>query len=153
MSFWKNPEFKALQKLWYQRIKDAGFEDAERLVDGEPILKKTSGHQGLVFFTDDLEEMLQKEVAASSKEESKASYYNFMAQKVQETVFTSAIDRLILEGHSEGKHIRHICEDLRKAGEPRGRNTVRFRIRIYEMRWGLRQYTPKQLNRYARKAS
>lgn len=135
MTFWTTPTFKALQKAWYASLKDAGFKDAEELVGDELVLKQNAAHP--------------YRVATTLTRDCKEAYYHFVAQKVQETVFTSDIDRLILGRYAEGWKIRHICEELESIGKRRYRGTIRYKIRIYEMKWGLRQYTPKQLNRTA----
>lgn len=130
MQFWKKPEFKELQKQWYEKLEAEGFEDAERIVGDHLVLKQPAARP--------FDELTR---------DSKEAYYVFVAQKVQETVFTSAVDQIILTGVASGKKIRHIVEDLQSQGMPRCRFTVRVKIRTYEMKWGLRQYTPKQLNR------
>ncbi len=133
MPFWKTHSFKALQAEWYARLKAYGFEDAEEIVGDEMKLKQTAEHvyRGL------------EELQITNKE----AYYAFVSQKVQETVFQSDVDRLILLRHAEGRRIKHICEELVDMGKGRCRETIRFKIRIYQMKWGIRKFTPKQLNR------
>lgn len=133
MTFWKRPEFKALQEAWYQRLDATGFQDAEELIGFECVLRQTAHHA--YRGTDDL------------MRDTKADYYHLVSQKVQETDFGSAVDRLILTRHAEGKKHVHICAELALLGLRRNRKTVRFRIRIYEMQWGLKTYTARQLNR------
>lgn len=133
MTFWKTQSFKALQKEWYQRLKDDGFQDAEEVVDGKSVLKQIASH---VYRNHGLFEI-----------ENKEAYYQFISQKVQETVFAKSVDRIIMSRHAEGRLRKHIVEELEEIGEPRCRNTITFRIRKYEMEWGMRQYTPKQLNK------
>lgn len=133
MTFWTTQHFKALQKAWYKRLADTGFEDAEVLVGSELRLKQTA--------------IPHPRDSELIRRECKEAYYQFVAQKVQETLFSSDIDRLILVWHADGKKIKHICDALESIGKRRCRQTVRVKIRIYEMKWGLRQYTPKQLNR------
>ncbi len=132
MTFWKKPDFKALQEAWYQRLTESGFQDAEELVAGELVLKQTSANG-----------RSRDELTRTDKED----YYTAISQKVQETVFTSDVDRIILVRYSEGRKIKHICEELATLGQRRCRETIRFKVRIYEMAWGLRQYTPRQLHR------
>lgn len=133
MTYWTTQHFKALQKAWYERLQEGGFQDAEVMVGGELDLRQNACHP----YRDN------SEITRSCKE----AYYQFVAQKVQETVFTSDVDHLILARHADGKRIKHICEELEGIGKSRTRGTIRFRIRVYEMKWGLKQYTPKQLNR------
>lgn len=136
MTFWKRPDFKALQKAWYERLSAEGFEDIERVVGDDLVLRQTASYAYEAYGGAD-------PITRDSKE----AYFNFVAQKVQETVFTRDVDRIILTHHAEGKKIRHICEHLESIGKRRCRGTIRFRIRVYEVKWGLRQYTAKQLNR------
>lgn len=131
MKFWTTNDFKALQGAWYQRLADEGFTDVEEMVGTEMRLKKT------------IATVCVGEIVWRDRE----AYYNFVSQKAHDTVFTSDVDRLILTLHAEGKKIKHICEELVSIGKQRTRHTVRFKIRIYEMQWGLRHYTPRQLNR------
>ncbi len=133
MTYWSSEHFKALQKAWYQRLKDSGFQDAEEMIGEELKLKQRAAcnvYQGADKLT----------------RETKETYFRFVSQMVQETEFKREVDRLIMTRHAEGMKIKRICEELRRAGLARGRQTVRHRIRIYEMKWGLRQYTPRQLN-------
>ncbi len=132
MRFWKTAAFKDLQAEWYSRLKATGFEDAEEMVGDDMRLKQTAEHvyRGL------------DELRITNKE----AYYAFVSQKVQETVFQSDVDRLILVRHAEGRRIKHICEELVDMGKGRCRETIRFKIRIYQMKWGIRKFTPKQLN-------
>ncbi len=135
MTYWTTQHFKALQKAWYQRLKDAGFEDAEELANDEMILRQKAEH-------------VYRNVDAFQCE-TKETYYHFVAQMVQVTCFRNEVDRVILVSHAAGKKPSQICVDLKEAGFRRCRASVRYRIRIYEMKWGLRSYTPKQLNRKA----
>lgn len=133
MTFWKSPKFKALQEAWYQRLAASGFQDVEEMIGFDMVLRQTAHHA--YRGTDDL------------MRDSKADYYHLVSQKVQETEFESDVDKLILTRHAEGKKHVHICRELELLGLARNRKTIRYRIRIYEMQWGLRTYTPRQLNR------
>ncbi len=133
MTFWKTPEFQELQQAWYQRLADSGFQDAEILVRGELLLRQSAEHPYR-----DADELIR---------ESKDDYYYLVSQKVQETQFPNDVDRIILTRHAEGLKQVQICRELEMLGMRRYKKTIRFRIRIYEMQWGLRTYTPRQLNR------
>ena len=132
MTFWKTASFKALQKSWYRRLKSSGFQDAEDLVGGELVLKQVAAHP--YRGSDELTRV------------TKEAYYRLLGNHVNQERFESEIDRTILTMFSEGRKIKHICEELIRKGMKRDRYTVRVRIRIYEMKWGLREYTPRQLN-------
>lgn len=132
MTYWKSQEFKALQEAWYRLLKATGFEDHEEMIQEEMLLKQNAEHN--------------YQQAEPLEINTRVAYYHFIAQKVQETVFTSAIDQIILVKHAEGLSHKGIGEELQRLGTSRNRNTIRYRIRLYEMKWGIRNYTPKQLN-------
>lgn len=129
---WKSTEFKSLQKDWYKALADEGFVDAEELIGEELVLRQTAAHpyQGL------------PEVVRQSKED----YFRLLAQHTQKEVFKRSVDRWILALRSQGHQIKTICAYLIVMDMARERKTVRFIIRKYEMKWGIREYTPKQLN-------
>ncbi len=133
MSFWKTPAFKALQQAWYARLEKDGFRDAEEIINGEYVLKQIAAHpyRGMGH------------LAIQTKE----AYYRLLGLQVQSGEFASEIDRLILTMFADGRRIKDIVGALASLGTPRCRRTVRVTIRKYEMRWGLREYTPGQLNK------
>lgn len=135
MTFWKTDHFKALQRAWYQRLAEDGFRDAEELEDGDLVLKR---HAPPLYRC---EEEMRREL--------RESYYLTMTQKLREAEFRTDVDRIILTGYCEGKKAVTICEELRRLGMPRFRHSIRFTVRRYEVLWGLRQYTPRQLGRKA----
>ncbi len=132
MTYWKTQDFKALQQAWYGRLKAEGFQDAEEVIAGELLLKQVAAHP--YRGADDL--------TRSTKED----YFRVMAQAVQDAEFDSEVDRLILTAYAEGKKIKAICDELAGMGQTRGRATVRYKVRLYEMRWGMREYSPRELN-------
>ncbi len=133
MTFWTTPQFKALQKDWYQRLEQEGFKDAEELIGGDLKLKQSAGYP----YRD------QHPMTREVKEE----YFRVLAQMVQESKFRNETDRFILMAHSEGKKAKTICEELQALGVMRFRHSIRFTVRRYEKLWGLRHYTPRQLGR------
>ncbi len=133
MTFWKATPFRALQRTWYKRLEECGFHDAEKIAHGEMVLKQSASHpyKG--------KDELTREI--------KEHYYQMLAQQVEDADFASDVDRLILSLYADGKKIKIICEELEKRGDRRCRGTIRFTIRKYEMEWGIRKYTARQLNR------
>lgn len=137
MQFWKKPEFKELQRLWYQKLTDSGFEDAEYLGIKGPVLKQTIDTSSIAAYV----------ALAPVARDDKEAYYSFISHKIQETVFDRDVDLLIMSFHANGLKPVQISRELDKLGNRRCRDSVRYRIRVYEMKWGIRQYTPKQLHR------
>ncbi len=133
MTFWKTPSFIELQRAWYQRLEKEGFQDAEQLVGDQLVLKQIAAHP---YRNED-------QLGRTIKE----AYFRLLGQEIQKAIFKSEVDRLILTMFADGHTYRAICRALDNLGTPRHRKTVRFTIRKYEMAWGLREYTPQQLNR------
>lgn len=133
MTFWRSKTFRDLQKVWYERLSEDGFKDHEKLVGDEMALRQTAykAYRG----------------AEELEIETKSMYYSLLSERIISASFSSDVDRLILTWYAEGEKIKIICEELEKLGERRCRGTVRFTIRKYEMAWGMKEYTLKQLNR------
>ena len=131
MTKWNTPEFKQLQKEWYQRLDDEGFQDAEVLIDGELVLQQRASnvYRG----------------SPQIQRESKEAYFRLLGQLVHKAKFDRKIDKTVLMAYAAGDRITVIVRDLKKEGTPRNRTAVRFIIRKYKMRWGLEEYTNKQL--------
>ncbi len=134
MIYWKSSSFKALQKAWYQLLKDAGFQDAEKNIGDEMELKQHAAYP-LRHLKSDLDR------------QSKEEYFNLLSQNIQDTEFVNEVDETVLVLYSDGKKIKEICAYLNEIGEQRCRAAIRFIIRRYEMKWGMKTYTPRQLNR------
>lgn len=75
------------------------------------------------------------------------TYFRLLSQQVHEAQFRNTVDQWILTWYADGWRIKCICDELARKGHSRARHTVRFIIRRYEMLWGMRTYTAKQLNR------
>lgn len=134
MTYWKSDNFKALQKEWYERLEESGFEDAEVMVGSNMTLRQSATHP-------------YRHCKGELDREMKAAYYNFIAQQIHEEQFEDEVDQLILTWHADGAEVNTICQKLDEAGKRRCRRTVRVTIRRYEMQWGMREYTPRQLNK------
>lgn len=133
MKYWQTPHFKALQRAWYAELAKDGFEDAEELVGADMMLRQIAAHPY----------RNAEELGIKTKE----AYYRFLFQRVQGSAFDNDIDCVIMTMFAEGAKIKRIVESLETQGKTRCRETVRYTIRRYEMQWGLRQYTPKQLRK------
>ncbi len=122
-----------MQQDWYAKLAEGGFEDAEELIGGELMLKQIAGHA----YRD----------ADDVQIECKESYFRLLSGNVKQERFRSKTDRIILLLRSDGAKIQQIVDTLMFLGKRRCRASIRFIIRKYEMRWGMRQYSPKQLNK------
>lgn len=127
-------EFKKLQKEWYQRLSDQGFDDIEKIRNDHVVLIKSSSYS-------------YRDMDAICRE-AKEQYFILLEQKSKDvsTQFRNDIDKHIMIRHSEGAHINTIVRELDALQMPRERKSIRIIIRRYEMAWNIRCYTKKQLN-------
>jgi hypothetical protein len=79
----------------------------------------------------------------------KEEYFRCMSQKAldENTFFRNETDKHILIRYSEGAKIKVIMEELSKLGMNKARDSIRYIVRRYEMAWGLKHYSPKQLHK------
>lgn len=127
-------EFKKLQEYWYKLLADSGFEDIEKFNGDELVLKQSANY---CYRKNDMLSRIRKE-----------NYYTRIGQAVyeNEAFFRNEVDRLVMARHAEGAAIKSIVEELLSLGTPRDRLTVRYIIRKYQMIWGFKYFTPKELN-------
>lgn len=116
-------EFEKLQAFWYKRLEQQGFKDIE--TDKNPL--------GIFIPT---------------FEESQRDYFSVLYEIAndEKTTFKNDVHKYILRRFSEGARIKQIVDELVIRETPRERKSIRFIIRRYEMAWGIRFYTSKQLN-------
>lgn len=131
MTYWKTPNFKELQKAWYERLAGEGFRDAEKIIGDELELQQSAAHPCRHY------SQLRKQI--------KEAYYNLLSQYVEMAEFKTETDKLILTWYAEGMRIKCIREELHKIGRSKDRGTIRFTIRKYEVAWGMRSYLPNQI--------
>lgn len=131
-------EFKQLLGEWNKKLEDTGFQDAEKEIAGERVLKQTSDYA----FRESVEVI----------REAKLQYFTILAQKISdEREFDDAWDRLIMERTAEGWSIKEISEELKslKPGDrertKHNRDTIRYVRRRYEHRWGIKVWLPHQM--------
>jgi hypothetical protein len=139
LAYWKSEHFKALQKDWYKRLKESGFQDHEKFVNGEHELKELRPYKSDKCERDDDSSNLKRSM--------KECYYILLGQCVASYNFKSEVHRVILTLHAEGMRAYLIVRELKSLGTPRHRENVRYVIRKYEMKWGLRKYNKRQLGR------
>lgn len=135
MKFWLTKSFRALQRGWYERLAESGFEDAEELVSGEPALKQNAHHAAPYEHHD----------RRTAREE----YYRMLRSFAAAEAFDSEIERTIMILAAEGTRQKEIEATLNQMGirrpprflaaERRCRESIRLTIRKYERRWGIRE--------------
>jgi len=82
----------------------------------------------------------------SEDRKNQAIYYSLLHSKVNSEKFENQIHEIIMAKAAEGAKICKIIEALEAKGKYIHRETVRFIIRRYEHKWGIREWTPKQLH-------
>lgn len=128
-------QFKKLQKEWYELLAATGFKDIEKQEGSECVLIQTSSYcfRNVDNFCKEVKETYFRSIAQAAHDE--------------ETKFRNEIDRFILMRHAEGAKIKTIMTELIARGMGRNRDSIRYIIRRYEMAWGLRSYSSRELHR------
>lgn len=129
-------EFRQLQQTWYTTLTELGFKDIERIKGDHLILTESRGSYSYRK-TGDFEREMQEE------------YFRCMSQAArdEETKYRNNVDKYVMIRHVEGAKIEEICDELGDRGIFRDRSTIRIIIRRYEMAWGFKIYTRRQLKR------
>ena len=128
--FWATSNFKELQKKWDKKLSKSGFEDIEKTVGGDRVLISSSNPY--------------RDSANTVMKESKEEYFRTMTQNAYHCKYDNTLDRLILTRYVSGATIKEICEEIKKKGSSKHRETVRLVIHKYEDRWGIRKWNKKK---------
>jgi len=112
----KHPDFKLIQKYWYQRLKQEKFEDAEEEVDGQIYLKRWT----LVRIRNEKNEMCENN-RRFDREAARAKYNARFYTLCRQFLFTPEFEllvkrkpkyRMIWEMYSEGAYYEAIAEKV-----------------------------------------
>lgn len=123
--YWETKQFKELESHWYDLLQLNGFQDHEKKVKGEMVLRQNAGNS--------------YRGAEELEREMKALYYSIVKGKAStEEQFKDEVEKLVMHMRGEGIKIAKICEELRDMGERCHRQTVRQIIQKWEIRWGIR---------------
>lgn len=136
VKYWQTRSFKKLEKAWNRKLRNEGFEDAERIIDS------VHGHQ---------RRMTQRasnayRQASEIERNNKSDYYRLLGLYTHDEEFTDQVDLLVMFWRSQAYKISRICEELELLGHRCHRQTVRFIIRKYEHKWAIKRWTPSQLD-------
>jgi hypothetical protein len=93
--------FKALQKAWYKKLRDEGFDDIEQ---DEENLKVWHSH----FFANRL-----KNRHTQSSWASKEEYFRVAGQFLHDHEFLDPLDKAVWELHANGLPVTKIVDELR----------------------------------------
>ena len=93
-------DFESIQKFWYQKLKDSGFEDIEKIQrDHRFVLKNHHSHYLNLKYT-------------RTRNQSNRFYYEISNQILNDYPFKCEKEKLIWEHHNDGKSIRKISKEL-----------------------------------------
>lgn len=130
--FWRTKSFKVLSKTWNQKLEESGFLDAEIELKGDRALrqKATNCYRN----------------ASELERETRLRYYALLGYLAHNTSFPNDLERIVMLRHSEGVTIKEILEELMLYGIIRDRKTIRYIIRRWQAKWGIRAWSPRQMN-------
>lgn len=132
MSQFKTKQFLAIQKEWYQTLAKHGFIDQEKIVGDTHLLTQRSSNA--------------YRQASKVSRNARLEYYRLIAHHLGEEKEISEVDFVVMTMISDGKKIKTISAHLGELGHVSHRQTVRFIIRRWETKWGIREWTLGQMN-------
>lgn len=100
MSRQRDPDLKALQKIWYKKLKDSGFVDIEDTNSPKEFLKTWHSSYFISRYTPEAFERKQM-------------YYRLCSHFLWAYPFESNLEREIWRMHSDGIPLREIATQLR----------------------------------------
>ena len=120
---------KELQKKWDRILAETGFEDIEKEIGGERVLKQSADYA------------FRRKEHTEIYREAKLNYHCLISARLHTTQFDDASDRLIMERTAEGRSIQEISAELKNLGwRKHNRDTIRYIRRRYETRWGIKSW-------------
>lgn len=130
--FWRSKKFRELYKTWNSKLKSSGFVDSETDLQGDRALKQRATNS--------------YRQADQLERESRLDYYMLLGNLVHNTNFNSEVDEIVMTLHADGFSIKEIMAEMGKKGFRRHRHTIRFIIKRWQMKWGIKHWSPKQMN-------
>lgn len=131
--FYETAEFKTLSSQWEEILEGIGLVDIEKQFGSERALKQNASN---VYRQMD-----------PVRRQAKELYFQQLGKCLHSACFDSGVDRIIMVLRAQGAKIVEICQALAEQGFSRYRRTVRFIIRKYEDRWGIRRWKQEQLKK------
>lgn len=123
--FWQTKDFIELEKEWYEKLEKSKFEDAEKRVGGEWVLKQRSSNS--------------YRGSCETQREGKRRYFELLAQFFHsETRFLDEVEEFVMEKRACGHTINAISAILKRAKERNYRGAVRRIIKKYEKKWRIK---------------
>jgi hypothetical protein len=135
--FWQTPAFKALESEWYAKLQQSGFADIERKPPND-----ASPHPELVLRQNSANAFRQADQLAR---ESRVAYFERVTELAAREPWINSADQLIMRRRGEGVLIKDIARELESLGLKCHRQTIRYVIRKFEVKWAIRKWKPEQL--------
>ena len=132
--FYQSNDFKKLEEEWTQKLAENGFQDAEKKIAGERVLRQSADY---AFRRKEHDQIYR---------EAKLEYFSLLSAKMSTAKFEDQSDRLIMQRTADGKSISEISNELKSLGwKKHNRDTIRYIRRRYETRWGIRHWKPQDM--------
>jgi hypothetical protein len=131
---------KKLLKHWNKILEVEGHNAEKVLVNGERVLRQNAENAYRAI--------------DQVRREAKESYFRLMSGFLANEIFSSIVHKYILIRICDGATIAGISRELESMGEISKYQSIRFVIRKYEMKWGVKNWKLKELTQtvYPKKA-
>lgn len=130
--FWRTKDFKSLIRTWNKKLDESGFTDAEVELRDDRVLKQRATNS--------------YRQASQLERESRLEYFVLLGQLAHNTSFNNELERFVMLKHAEGASIKEIVDEINQKGIGRDRKTIRYIIRRWQMKWGIKHWSLKQMN-------
>lgn len=126
VKFYETKRFKELEAEWEQRLAETGFKDAEKKIGNSRDLKQYA-----------------ENVYQSARHDARDKYFDLLSECFLKEIF---LEHKIMQDYVAGKRRVEILKELLASGVSIEYETIRFIIRRYEYRWGIKNYSARQMN-------
>lgn len=116
--------FRELESQWEQKLTESGFKDIEKRIGEERRFKQSIN------------------VHPRDRHRKKQAYFDLLAECFSREIF---LDYKIMQDYISGKRRVEILKELHALGIQIHYETIRCIIRRYEYKWGIKNYTLKQM--------
>jgi hypothetical protein len=112
---------------WEAKLHEVGFADAEKLINGYPVLRQRASNA--------------YRQASLLERRQKLRYYELLGFGFHSETFDDPVEALVMERRSQGVSIHNICIELKAMGERCHRETIRHIIVKFETKWQIKHHT------------
>lgn len=130
--FWRRRNFKLLSQTWNKKLEESGFQDAEVEIRGDRSLKQRAVNA--------------YRQAPRLERETRLEYFMFLGYLAHNTMFPSQIEKYIMIRHADGATIQEIAFEIDRIGISRTTKTIGRIIRRWQMKWGVKSWSLKQMH-------